>query len=80
MRSIRPVINESGSLRPGRFGLGSFGQFLGRVVSALLGGSFRPISWVGYFGPGSFRPKSIGTSKELLTFVSKTLPNVFPFS
>ena len=27
----------------GRFGLGRFGQFLGWVVSVLVGGSFRPI-------------------------------------
>ena len=31
------------SFRLGRFGLGRFGQFLGWVVSALIGGSFRPI-------------------------------------
>ena len=47
----------------GRFGLGRFGQFLGWVVSALVGGSFRPIFEVSRFGPGSFRPKSIETIK-----------------
>ena len=47
----------------GRFGLGRFGQFLGWVVSALVGGSFRPIFEVSRFGPWSFRPKSIETIK-----------------
>ena len=46
-----------------RFGLGRFGQFLGWVVSALVGGSFRPVFEVSRFGPGSFRPKSIETIK-----------------
>ena len=55
--------HESGSFRPGRFGLRRFGQFLGWVVSALVGGSFRPIFGVSRFGPGSFRPKSIETNK-----------------
>ena len=43
--------------------LGRFGQFLGWVVSALVGGSFRPIFGVSPFGPGSFRTKSIETNK-----------------
>ena len=47
----------------GCFGLGRFGQFLGWVVSALVGGSFRPIFEVSRFGPLSFRPKSIETIK-----------------
>ena len=47
----------------GRFGLGRFGQFLGWVVSALVGGLFRPIFEVRRFGPGSFWPKSIETIK-----------------
>ena len=50
----------------GRFGLGRFGQFTGWVVSALVGGSFRPIFGVGRFGPVSFRPKSIETNKIVL--------------
>ena len=52
------------SFRPGRFGLGR--SDLGRwVVSALVGGSFRPIFGMSRFGPGSFRPKSIQTNKAL---------------
>ena len=43
--------------------LGRFGLFLGWVVSALVGGSFRPIFEVSRFGPWSFRPKSIETIK-----------------
>ena len=34
--------------------LGRFGQFLGWVVSALVGGSFRPVFLGGSFGPESF--------------------------
>ena len=49
-----------------RFGLGRFGQFSGWVVSALVGGSFRPIFGLGRFGPGSFWPKSIETNKIVL--------------
>ena len=37
----------------GCFGLGRFGQFLGWVVLALVGGSFRPIFQVSRFGPES---------------------------
>ena len=42
-----------GSFRPGHFGLGRFGQFWGWVVSALVGGSFRPwvVSPPSHFGP-----------------------------
>ena len=42
-----------GSFRPGRSGLGGFGQFWGWVVSAFVGGSFRPwvISTLSHFGP-----------------------------
>ena len=36
---------------PGRFGVGCYGRFLGWVVSALVGGSFRSI-----FEDESFRP------------------------
>ena len=43
--------------------LGCFGKYLGWVISALVGGSFRPIFEVSRFGPGSFRPKSIETIK-----------------
>ena len=64
-RPQRSLINDKGirvvSARTvsalGRFGLGHFGQFLGWVVSAFVGGSFRPIFWVSRFGPESFRPK-----------------------
>ena len=59
------------SFRPGHFGLGRFGRFLGWVVSALVGGSFRPIFGVSRFGPGSFRPKSIQTNKALTLFSSE---------
>ena len=45
--------------------LGRFGQFLGWVVSALVGGSFRPILEVSCFGPGSHWPKSIEIIKVL---------------
>ena len=38
----------------GRFGPGRFGQFLGWVISALVGGSSRPIFEVSHFGPGLF--------------------------
>ena len=61
--STNPGRFGPGSFRPGSFGLGRFGQFLGWVVSALVGGSFRPIFEVSHFGPGSFRPKSIETIK-----------------
>ena len=47
----------------GRFGLGRVGQFLGWVVLALVGRSFRPIFGVSRFGPGSFRPKAIEINK-----------------
>ena len=49
------VVSALCRFGPGRFGLGRFGQFLGWVVSALVGGSFRPIFEVSRFGPGSFR-------------------------
>ena len=49
---------------PGRFGLGRFGQFLGWVISALVGGSFRQIFGVSRFGPGSFHSKSIETNQR----------------
>ena len=52
-----------GSFRPGSFRPGSFRPILGWVVSALVGGSFRPIFEVSRFGPWSFRPKSIETIK-----------------
>ena len=51
------------SFGPGSFRPGRFGQFLGWVVLALVGGSFRPIFGVSCFGPGSFRPNSIETNK-----------------
>ena len=65
------AMHEKGN--SGRFGRGSFrrassrpGSFrpiLGLVFSALVGGSFRPIFQVSRFGPRSFRPMSIETSK-----------------
>ena len=51
------VVSVLGRFGLSRFGLGRFGQFWGWVVSALVGGSFRPIFWVSRFGPESFRPK-----------------------
>ena len=51
------VVSALGRFGLSRFGLGRFGQFWGWVVSALVGGSFRPIFWVSRFGPESFRPK-----------------------
>ena len=61
-RGIR-VVSALGRFGPGRFGLGRFDQFLGWVVSALVGGSFQSIFEMSRFGPGSFRPKSIETIK-----------------
>ena len=58
------VIWALGRFGLGLFGPGHFGQFLGRVVSALEGGSFRPIFGVSRFGPGSSRPKSIETNQR----------------
>ena len=55
------VVSALGRFRLGRFGLGCFDKFLGRVVSALVGGSFRPIFEVSRFGPVLFQPKSIET-------------------
>ena len=62
LKRIR-VVSTLGCFCPGRFGLGRFGQFLGWVVSASVGGSFRPIFEVSYFSPGSFRPKTIERKK-----------------
>ena len=45
---------ESGSFGSGLFHPGSFGQFLGWVISALVGGSFSDNFRVGRFGPVSF--------------------------
>ena len=49
IRTLRSVSEESNpgrcgpaSFRPGHFGHSRFGQLFGRVVSALVGGSFRP--------------------------------------
>ena len=57
--SVLIKINFTMSQRnPSHFGLGHFGQFFGWVVSALVGGSFRPIFGVSRFGSGSFRPKA----------------------
>ena len=50
-----------------RFDLGCFGQFLRRVVLALVGGLFRPIFGASCFGRRSFWPKSIDTYKEYMT-------------
>ena len=57
------VVSALGRFGPGCFGLSRFGQFLGWVVSALVGASFRPIFEVSRFGPVSFQPKSIETIK-----------------
>ena len=54
------VVWALGRFSPGRLGLSRLGQFLGWVVSVLVGGSFWSI--IGY---GSFRPKSIETNKAL---------------
>ena len=51
------VVSALGRFGLSRFGLGRFGKFWGWVVSALVGGSFRPIFWVSRLGPESFRPK-----------------------
>ena len=52
-------MQESGSFRPWDVSA----NFLGWVISALVGGSFHPTFKVSRFGPGSFRPKSIETIK-----------------
>ena len=45
------------SMNPGRFGLGRFGQILGWVVSAYVGGSIRPwvVSALGRFGQSLYQ-------------------------
>ena len=62
MARIR-VVSALGRFGLSCFGLGRFGQFLGWVISALVGGSFWPIFRVSCFGHGSFRPKSLKTNK-----------------
>ena len=52
-------VNESGSFRPkGCFGLGRFGQFLGWVVSALVGESF-----LAHVRGKSFRPWVVSAAR-----------------
>ena len=55
------VVSAQGRFGLSCFSLGRFGQFLGWVVSALVGESFRPIFWVSRFGPESFQPNYMET-------------------